>query len=48
VVADKSRADVVAAGFAGGGETVTQLGTIVPSPGDGARVRFSGHLDLAW
>jgi phosphoribosylformylglycinamidine cyclo-ligase len=47
VVAEKSRADEVAAAFAACGETVTRLGTIVPMSGDGARVRFSGHLDLA-
>lgn len=48
VVAEKSRADAVAAALASHGETVTRLGTVVPAEGDAPRVAFSGRLDLAW
>jgi phosphoribosylformylglycinamidine cyclo-ligase len=48
VVADKNRAEAVAAAFAAGGETVTRLGTVVGAAAGTPRVRFSGYLDLAW
>jgi phosphoribosylformylglycinamidine cyclo-ligase len=41
---DQEVADVLAMG----GETVVQLGRVVPIAGDAPRVVFAGHLDLAW
>jgi phosphoribosylformylglycinamidine cyclo-ligase len=47
VVAQQDRADAVEAAFAAKGETVARLGTVVPVTGDGPRMRYAGHLDLA-
>jgi phosphoribosylformylglycinamidine cyclo-ligase len=41
---DQEVADVLAMA----GETVVQLGQVVPIAGDAPRVVFAGHLDLAW
>ncbi len=46
-VVDASRAEQVAAAFAGAGETVTRLGRIVPVEAGAPRVGFAGQLDLA-
>jgi phosphoribosylformylglycinamidine cyclo-ligase len=46
-VLDPSAAKAASERFSAHGETVVQLGEVVAAK-DGARVTFSGHLDLAW
>jgi phosphoribosylformylglycinamidine cyclo-ligase len=46
-VVDAARADAVTAALTRAGESVLRLGTVEAARGDGPRVVFSGHLDLA-
>jgi phosphoribosylformylglycinamidine cyclo-ligase len=46
-VVEAARAEAVAAALAQAGESVVQLGTVEAIRGDGPRVAFSGHFDLA-
>jgi phosphoribosylformylglycinamidine cyclo-ligase len=47
VVLDREGAEAAIAHFAGNGETVVRLGEVAPATG-GARVAYSGALDLSW
>jgi phosphoribosylformylglycinamidine cyclo-ligase len=47
VVAEHAQAAAVTASFVAGGETVTELGHIVPAADGAPRVRFTGQLNFA-
>jgi phosphoribosylformylglycinamidine cyclo-ligase len=47
-VVEPAAVDAVTAVLSAVGETVVRLGALVPVKDGGARVGYSGHLDLAW